>query len=393
MDPGLGDTGSGIYLTNTPVRPTRFSVNKNGSIAMFVSAANDICMLRSDIPGSEQCLGYQGTVHAATMNADGSLFAIILLDSTGTPDNKINLLTDQGPITYELRSPAPDGQSINTILFADVLTFTLDNRHLIYDALNVLQIAGGQKDLDWSIYALELNSGNAIPMIPATPGLQMGNPSMSQTSDNFVVFTAGSTADNVFGIFAGNLSTGELKAIGQSYNGGSGCFTGDDKAIIYDVPDNSSITGVSLIRQPVGQDKITVAGQPSLWLLGGMAGTIYRRGTYTGEIKSNGYFDLKTSIMRLNAVDVPTNQGTVTVQADLMLVDANSLTFKLAGAKQIQSTGNNPTYNPSTGTIDLPVINITDIYSDTARYHLVIQLVPDPANIFFRIVQATELSY
>lgn len=394
MDPAQGDTGSGVYLSNTPVRQTRFSVTKDGSIAMFVSSDNDICLIRTD-GAAEECIGYTGTIHAATMSPDGNMFAVILLDQnkSGEPANEINLLTEQGAISYTLKSPSLDAESINTILFADVINFTLDGRFLIYDALNILQLANGPQSTDWSIYSLELESGNSVPIIPPVSGLDIGNPGLSQTSDNFIVFTAGNAYDQIYGIFTGNINTGEIKQAGVTYALGLGSYTGDDTAIIYDIPDPNSFTLFSLVKQSVDVDKITITGDPAIWVTGGIYGTIYRQGTFQGEIKSNGFFDLRTNILRLNAVDVSTDQGLVTVQADLLMLSDSTLTFTLTGAEFINdgSTGTNPYFDPTTATIDLPVIYITDQNSNTSRFHILLQLIPDNSEILFRIIDAQAI--
>jgi Zn-dependent metalloprotease len=389
-DPYFDDPDEGVYLSTTPVRPTRFSVTKDGSVAMFVSSDNDICMIRTD-GMAEACLGYEGTVHSAAMNVDGSKFAIIMLTPYGEPDNTINVLTEDEIITYDLTAPSTDAMNVNTILYADVLTFTLDSQHLIYDALNILNLSGGREATEWSIYAIDIENDAIFSLVSPTPGMDMGNPALSQTSDNFIVFFAGDFINNDYRIIAGNLNTGETEEIGQTINGGAAYFTGDDTGIIYDIPDPSVLAGISIGYQKVGEDRITPKGALSMWIEEGGHGTIYRHGTYTPIPEANGFFDMATDILRIYRLDIPDVNGEdhITIMADLMLEDLSLLTFSVYDITYLpnDNTGTNPMFDPLSGTIDLPVIEVTDQYSHTSRFHVILKLVSISDNPLFKIVQ------
>lgn len=67
-----------------------------------------------------------------------------------------------------------------------------------------------------------------------------------------------------------------------SVEGGLGVptFSGDDRAIVYSQTDNQSPSLFSLVRQALEADGLTPQGDPALWLKDGVAGVLYRRGTF-----------------------------------------------------------------------------------------------------------------
>ena len=68
------------------------------------------------------------------------------------------------------------------------MEFTADGDFLIYDALNELELLDGSSVQAWSIFALDLVSGQSQAIVPPVPGFDIGYPSLSQRSDGFVVF-------------------------------------------------------------------------------------------------------------------------------------------------------------------------------------------------------------
>lgn len=58
-------------------------------------------------------------------------------------------------------------------------------------------------------------------------------------------------------------------------------YTGDDSAIVYSVPDTSTVTGSSLVMQPLAQNAITPTGSRSAYISNADFGVVYRRGAFT----------------------------------------------------------------------------------------------------------------
>jgi Zn-dependent metalloprotease len=282
QESGLGDPPQGVALARGPVRATRASVTADGSIAAFVNAFSDLCLVLTDGSEPELCLGFPGLVSSVAMSPEGERFAFVFLDAFGFPTNQINLI-DISPggqtRTFTLQSPALDGSSpVDAVLFADAMDFTADGRVIVYDALSELRLAGGSRIALWSIYAIDLQTERTFALVPPVPGLDIGFPSLSQTSDDFVTFAASESATGRFSVFVQRLSTGTVSLVAQ----GSGTlgvpgFTGDDGAVVFSEGVFNS-TGALLLRQALGSDRQTPVGSPSLLLAEGDAGVPYRRG-------------------------------------------------------------------------------------------------------------------
>jgi len=255
---GRGDGTLGVRLSANAAKAARPVVSGDGSFAVFVNAANDVCFIATDGSSPEDCLGFPGLIGSVAISRDGSLFGLVLLDSTGQPDNRIaviNVLSGQSTI-YILASPAIDGTSANTVRFADSMDFTSDNRVLIYDALNEVTLVDGSRLGVWSIYSLDLATNTTFTVFPPTAGIDISFPRLSRTSDDFLTFDARDQAANSSTIFSCKLSSGDCKLVTTvSGDYGVPSYTGDDSAIIYSQGDPSTPTGSSLMRHRRRREK------------------------------------------------------------------------------------------------------------------------------------------
>ena len=284
----LGDETHGTRLASAIVASARPSVSRNGEFAIFVNAQNDICVIGTNGSG-ESCFGFPGLVHSVAMSPDSQLFGFVFRDALGNPDNRISVF-DLGPAeprTFTLRAPAYDGPGTDTILHADAMDFTLDGQWLVYDALNAVTFGDGSRLQLWSLYALHLETGRNLALIPPIRGFDIGFPALSQTGDNFLTFDVFDTTRNQSTVFAGNLNTGDIVPI-ATVTGGLGApgYTGDDSAIVYSQRDPNVSTGFSLVRQPLAADRITPQGQASWWLRNADFGVIYRRSGLIGALEN-----------------------------------------------------------------------------------------------------------
>ncbi len=283
----LGDDVYGSYLSTYDVSYQRPSVSGDGTFAVFVDSLNDVCLVPTDGSRVERCFGAVGQVYSVGASPDGRRYAFVLQDLAGNPLNSITVVSVGARTqtrTYQLLSPAIDGVTANTIINADAMVFTGDGRFIIFDAFNRVNFADGSQLGLWSIYALDLVSGQTFTIVPPIEGYDIGYPALSKTSDNYVTFDVVDTDTGDSTIFAGNLNTGDIQAVG-SVPGEYGVpgYSGNDSAIIYSYPDFTP-TGFSLYRQGLSADRITPSGAPTLWLEEGDFGVIYRRGLYKSPI-------------------------------------------------------------------------------------------------------------
>jgi Zn-dependent metalloprotease len=278
-DPDVG-TRLSLFPVGTQGRP---SATADGETAMYVNAFNDICFVDTAGRGLESCVGLD-FVHAAVMSPDGRHFAYLLLDADGNLEKTIYYLnTETGQAqSFDLVAPASEGQTIDSIAMADAMDISLNNRYLVYDALNVLALEDGSNIGAWSIYAFDLFTGARLTVVPPMPGYDIDYPSFGKTSSSLMAFQAVEQESGKTTLWTGNLETGELANLGEVPDAFAvPAFGGDDRALIYSTPDPRAPTGYSLWRLPLREDHLAAEEPAQPWLIDGVLGTIYRRGALT----------------------------------------------------------------------------------------------------------------
>lgn len=280
----LGDPDVGARLSLFPVGVRgRPSVTADGETAMYVNAFNDICFVDTAGRGLESCVGLD-FVHAAVMSPDGRHFAYLLLDTDGNLEKNIHYLnTETGQTqTFELVAPASEGQTLDTVVMADAMDISLNNRYLVYDALNRLPLDDGSSIGAWSIYAFDLLTGARLTVVPPIAGYDIDYPALGRTGSVWLTFQAVEHSTGNTTLWTGNLANGALAKLGEAPDAFAvPAFDGEDLGVIYSVPDPRAPTGYSLWRQPLQEDRLGALGAAQPWLTDGILGTVYRRGALT----------------------------------------------------------------------------------------------------------------
>jgi len=276
----FGDPPEGAFISRFDIKPTRPAVTGDGQVVFFVDSINDLCAIPTAGGVEETCLGIPNTIHSVALSPSNTSAAVVLLDPSGNPDNRILLLdlVNQTQRELPLLAPAQDGVPIGTVLFADIMDFTSDDRFLFYDALNAVTLSDGTQLQLWSLFAIDLVNNTTLVIVPPIPGLNVGNPAVGQTSDVLLTFEGFDTMTGLSDIIAGNLSSGDTVIVGQVQDTlGFPSYNGNDQIIVYTAVDPSVFTGRSLVQQPLAEDRITPLGSPQGWLSDGALGVIYRR--------------------------------------------------------------------------------------------------------------------
>jgi bacillolysin len=285
---GLGDPAQGVFLF--PIQAAdqeKIAVSGDGTLGFFVTSDNDACFFNTDGTEVLACLDLQGVIASVAMSRDENVYAFVL-QSDGQRENLITVidLAQDTTATYDLVAPATDAGTVGTVLFADTLDFTANRRFLFYDALNVVTVAGGGEPIGlWSISAIDFAGGQTYTVVPPIPGVDIENPAVARTSDNFVTFEADNQSDGKAAIYAANVQTGALSQVVVNVDSGllTPTYTGNDNGIVYSYPDPSAPTTRSLALESLAGDRLTPVGAPQLdYLVDGAFPIIYRRGTYTG---------------------------------------------------------------------------------------------------------------
>lgn len=307
-----GDPAGGIALVES-ILQERPAVSGDGSFALFVDSANDLCGVDTDNPNSLQCLGFKGLVHSVAVSPDARLYAFVLRDPvTGQAQNQINIYDLQKDTnrTYKLVVPVQDADPLNSVLYADSMVFTADSKQLIYDAQSTIRFGTGNPVLRWSIFRLDVATATTTVLVPPLEGADFGNPNIGRASNRYLAFDARLTQNGITGILVLDLFTGDVGLVGYAGNIlGYPCFTGDESAVIYATPDSSAPnTGASLVRQALSADRLATNGPPSVWLQDATIGVVYRRGTY---VSSNAPPTV--------ALTAPANNSTFSAPANITL--------------------------------------------------------------------------
>lgn len=278
----FGDKLGGTYLNKIGAYE-KVSVSGDGSFAAFVSSDHDLCLIYTDGTGLT-CLGYPNTFKSVAMSPSARLVALVLLDSSGKPTNKITLinLSTGASQTNALKAAATDAGSLNTIYFADTMTFDFNKSRLFYDAATEIPMSDGTKSRVYSIYSLDIASGVTLSVIPPIPGVSVANPSLGHVRNDLLVFDAYDATTKNATVFELNMTTNKLQQVAQTVMGyGFPSFTGDDSAIVFSHYDQAVPSLTSLWKQPLAADHMTPSGTATVWLTDGDVATIYRRGSFT----------------------------------------------------------------------------------------------------------------
>ncbi|MEA3640126.1 MAG: M4 family metallopeptidase [Lamprobacter sp.] len=285
-NPTLGDPQSGIQITTSGIAYQKISVSRDGQTALYLDAGNHICLITPAL-GEPECLG-ELVVSAAAMSPDAQHFAVIFPSVFGNPESDPEAvihyfsLDGESELSIELTSPTIGGSNLATVLHADEMTFEPNNRYLIYDALNRLEIETGGYLYAWSLYAVDLLSGSILHIVPAASGLQIGNPFMSANSDRLLTFEVYEEATNTTKVYTADLQSGETDWLVQLGGGifGRPVFARDDRGLLFSAHNPNTWSGVDLYRLDLDSTGLVGVGQSRLWLADADRGLPYREADY-----------------------------------------------------------------------------------------------------------------
>lgn len=242
--------GDMYYVSPEIVSHSRPVVVRDGELVLFVDAGNNLRMASLDPANAyEQQLSGGGLIRAIAGSRDGRYLAY----TTTNYDNRVHVIDFKDPgnpleKTYELYLPAYDVESAGSILYTDVIEFSLRGDKIIFDAFFEIMLPQSQEPHQfWNIGILDISSGTVETLVPMLrPGLHMGNPAAAQTRSWLIALDVADTENNTCQTFAVNLLTGEMGLIASQVITavfGRPSFSGDDSRValqccdnIYEVP-------------------------------------------------------------------------------------------------------------------------------------------------------------
>lgn len=285
----LGDGFSGRKVAQLAAK-SKPSIDGSGEVAIFVTTTHDLAIMPTDGSSAVQYLQRPGLIHSVAISPDARYLSCILRNqNSGTPLNTILLidLVKSASQEVDLFVPVTDGAAIDAVEYADVMTFTSDSKALIYDFLSVVRFGNAAPVERWAIAAIDVQSPTPVLLIPPLPGLDIGNPGMSRTSNRYLVFEAilgFSNPSYTSYVVVGDFFKGDAEIVRENtfVRGGLAhpAFTGDDNAVIFTAPVFGDTT--SVWKMGLTEDRLHVLDQPSVVCPGASIGLPYRRGAFIG---------------------------------------------------------------------------------------------------------------
>jgi hypothetical protein len=140
---------------------------------------------------------------------------------------------------YPLFVPDTNENQANcSVLFADVLEWTADGRHIIYDVLNKeLNVQGDTLEY-WDIFRLQPDNGYIMQLIPDHPqDTHKGNPALASKNDDVIAFDYADSAGTM-SILGFNMQSGDLETLHDNNKSlGYPEFASGDQSLIYEFHD------------------------------------------------------------------------------------------------------------------------------------------------------------
>ncbi len=250
-----------VMLTSTPLitdTGNPISVTDDGSVIFFVNASNFIQVIGSDGSG-EQTISSQGIWKSIAISPDGTKLAATTIFEDSTL-YVFDLVNSQNSKAYHLYNPTTQTDVKDfTTRYADAMDWDLSGQYLVFDSFNsVPQQGGGSVDF-WTINVLDVVNDVILPIFPPLPeGISIGNPSFSQTNNDFMVFDLVDLTQGVDEIYGLNLFSGDL---GMIVNNGSSIgypkYSTEDNILIFERMVQSS---PHLFQIPLASNRIQAAG-------------------------------------------------------------------------------------------------------------------------------------
>jgi hypothetical protein len=259
-----GDGAGGVYMLNGKrVAFERVAVNGIGTVAAFVTSDHDFCVVRTDLTFAN-CLGLPNTFHSVALSPSARLAALVLLDSTGYPQNQI-VLFDLSTGSYEALTLKAAGNDTNggvAIDYADVITFDFYEKRLFYDAVSFTRAGHGSELALWSIHALEFATGSTLSVLPPASGANVANPALGHVRNHLLAFDVWDHVSGNSTIYILNLATNKMKRVAETGGGfGFPSFVGDDSAIVFSRYDPSVTDAPLLVSAESGHRRHDAFGR------------------------------------------------------------------------------------------------------------------------------------
>lgn len=265
-----------LLITQNALQRTRPAVSGDGQWALFVDEFGDLYWTDGS---TEEQLTSSGEVRTIAISKDQRYAAF----TTADMDNQIHLLTlaDETVRSATIRVPT-SGEDVEAD-FADVLTFDCTGEYLHFDAF-AEGVLGQARYGCWGLFALRVKDLQCQSLLPFSPGLQVGNPSLAHTRPDRLVadyeYTQGGAT--TVGMVSLDLSRNELHVLLNGLNTyATPSFRGDDRQILYLTYQGGLFYLNEAALAPDDASLVQGSVNPVLWSQSELAYPVgFRSGTY-----------------------------------------------------------------------------------------------------------------
>ena len=306
------DTEDGSILAIN-VGLARPSVTGDGAVAVFVTPDYDLSVVGTADFDSRKSAGLPGRFQSVAVSPDAKRVALVPHDSmTGQAAPLIIVLDLVAKKAYLYGLPAPTvaGATVDGVLYAETMTFSADGTALVYDALTQLKFGNGPTVQRWSLFSINLSTGDTSVVVPPQDAVDTGNPAFSRAGSRYLIYDSRAVATKASTITVLDRITGLRTGVITVPSGfGYPSFLGDESGFIFTAADpDATDTGLSLFKQGLEADRVHPLGDPSLFYQEAILGIIYRRSASQGPNKP------PTVSLQISADTIPTG-GSVTLTA------------------------------------------------------------------------------
>ena len=254
-------------------------VSGDGSEFVFVTVDNNLAATTTLRPAQDlKYVDVKGLLNSVAITPDGLGFALVIKNT--------NLIVLRDKVSGVVQSkslytPSSEGVLLDNVKYADVVSFSPDGRFVVYDAVIEEKLNDNSTRDRWSIYLMDVATGQIWHLINSGDDYDVGNPAFGHTSNNFITYEridwkTGSSKIMVYDQFSNRHS--EIATV----NGlGFPEFNGDDSMLVFGDTDSSAGgTGRSLFMVKLDKNRQAVAGTRALAIQDANMAVVYRRGAY-----------------------------------------------------------------------------------------------------------------
>lgn len=257
-------TSTTVYADNAGT----ITIPENGSVILFIDGSNYVRGILPDGSG-EEVISSTGEWRTMAVSPNGQYLA-----ATSTDMDNLIYIFDLANSTFkqvEIYQPSTgDDFNYTEPLFANTLTWSIDNQTIIYDAVNYKFDMNGNEELYFDINAMDAASKAIYRIFPPQPsGINIGSPDFAKTSDHHLVFQVYDENEGMYYLNGMNLFDGTVQNIVYSDETqamfSSPGYSTQDNRLIFQVygPQTQQF---SIYQAPLGDDKISLDGNHALYL-------------------------------------------------------------------------------------------------------------------------------